>query len=263
MNFFSGHFFSIYRSMPMNRDILSHIPTYYGIQYNHSGRFFLEINHQNRQILEGPHVFITHPHAHFHYGTLPGETRHHNYICSYGERVEQYIRCGLLPLEERVYPVAEPELFLDLMLRIMDLLRQSAPLVPPRAVLLYEELLLLLSESRTMNFKIPPFHREDFLNLTEMIRRNPQRTWNFAMEAKKRQLTLTHFRRLFKVISGESPQQFLIHCRLEHAAHLLLTTGESVGTIADLCGIENEFYFSRLFRKRYHIPPAKFRRERE
>ncbi len=68
-------------------------------------------------------------------------------------------------------------------------------------------------------------------------------------------------RRLFKAVSGLPPQQFLIQCRLQQAASLLVGTGETVGVIAERVGIGNEFYFSRLFKAKYRIPPLEYRRE--
>ena len=49
-------------------------------------------------------------------------------------------------------------------------------------------------------------------------------------------------------VSGLPPQQFLIQCRLQQAAALLVGTGEPVGVIAERVGIGNEFYFSRLLK---------------
>ena len=143
----------------------------------------------------------------------------------------------------------------------MSLLRHAAPVVPPRAVLLYEDLLLQIQESEPDGPPVPAFQEEYFGHLVSEVRRHPERAWEFCVEARKRNLTPAHFRRLFKAVSGLPPQQFLIQCRLQQAASLLVGTGETVGVIAERVGIGNEFYFSRLFKAKYRIPPLEYRRE--
>ncbi len=263
MDFFSGHHFSLYNSHPDFQGESHHVPVYYGIQYNHAGRFFLALDHGERQIYEGACVFISHPGPFFEYGTLPGETRHHNFLCSYGERVERYVATGLLPLDtvNPVRRVADPEHFLDTMLRIMKLLRCHAPLTPPRAVLLYEDLLLQIHEAGSESPRLPSFHEEFFWQLVSAIRHHPEKAWDFSREASRRSLTAHHFRRLFKMVAGMPPQQFLIHCRLELAATLLAGSPLSISAVAEHCGIGNEFYFSRLFKEKYQLSPLRYRRE--
>ncbi len=263
MNFFAEHYFSLYNSTPDHNGFSSHIPVYYGIQYNHAGRFFLSVNHGAKHIYEGAYAFITHPDAYFNYGNLPGETRHHNFICSYGRRVEDYVRTGLLPIDDLnpVRKIADPEHFLETMIRIMTILRKSAPMTPPQAVLLYEDLLLQLYESQPLETPLPVFHEEYFRHLISEIRHHPERNWDFDRAAAKRNMTVTHFRRLFKAAAGIPPLQFLNHCRLELAARMLVETADPVRMIAEWVGIENEFYFSRIFKEKYRLPPLKYRQE--
>ncbi len=263
MNYFQQHYFSLYNSSLDHGGKTHNVPVYYGIQYNHAGRFFLSIDHAPRQIYEGSYAFITHPNAWFDYGNLPGETRHHNFICSYGERVESYIKSGLLPISNSppVFKINDPEYFLDTMTRIMALLRKSAPLTPPRAVLLYEDLLLQLHESAPVENPLPAYQEEYFRHLASAIRHHPEQSWDFNAEAAKRGLTLTHFRRLFKTMTGVPPLQFLNNCRLELAARMLVETTEPVSLIAEWAGIDNEYYFSRIFKEKYQLSPLRYRRE--
>ena len=74
-------------------------------------------------------------------------------------------------------------------------------------------------------------------------------------------VTLTHFRRIFKEVAGMAPLQFLLQCRLQKAADLLIHTTDSVGRVAELSGIENPFYFSRLFKEKFYISPLEYRQE--
>ena len=109
--------------------------------------------------------------------------------------------------------------------------------------------------------QLPAFQEEYFRHLVAEVRNHPEKPWDFAAEAAKRNLTSHHFRRLFKAAAKLPPQQFLINCRLELAAVLLTGTPHPVGTVAELCGIGSEFYFSRLFKARFRLSPLRYRRE--
>lgn len=66
---------------------------------------------------------------------------------------------------------------------------------------------------------------------------------------------------LFSRTLGRSFTDFLTTCRLEEAEKLLVEPTLSVKEIAARVGIENPFYFSRVFRKRHGTSPKQFRRK--
>ena len=106
--------------------------------------------------------------------------------------------------------------------------------------------------------------RKDILIGQGRIRRigaAPEKDWDFEVEAENFHVTTTHFRRLFKEMTGLPPQQFLIQSRLSKAAELLKSTSDPIKEIAALSGWENVFYFSRLFRQKYYISPLQYRKE--
>ena len=162
--------------------------------------------------------------------------------------------------ENPLIPVRNPDQFLHTMHEIMALTSRVGP-VPPRAVLLYEDLLLQLRESEESALKLSPYQLPYLETLIDEIRANPERDWNFEAEARNCHVTLTHFRRLFRAAAGLPPSQFLIRSRLRKAAGLLIRSGESVGDIAMQCGFDNPFYFSRLFKEKYQVSPLDYRRE--
>jgi AraC-like DNA-binding protein len=67
-----------------------------------------------------------------------------------------------------------------------------------------------------------------------------------------------HFSRVFKSLVGRSPHQHLLRVRLAHAARRL-QQGDSVTNTAYGCGFQNLSHFVRMFRKRFGVPPSKYR----
>jgi AraC-like DNA-binding protein len=64
------------------------------------------------------------------------------------------------------------------------------------------------------------------------------------------------FAREFRRYTGCTFTEFLNRVRLDHARRLLLTSADSVATIAYAAGFSNLSHFNRLFRRTYGHPPS-------
>lgn len=64
---------------------------------------------------------------------------------------------------------------------------------------------------------------------------------------------------LFKKETGYTLTNYVNKKRMEHAAFLLSTTSLPISTIAQQCGILDENYFTKLFKRQYHITPSHYR----
>jgi AraC-like DNA-binding protein/quercetin dioxygenase-like cupin family protein len=82
------------------------------------------------------------------------------------------------------------------------------------------------------------------------------------MEDLARQLPMGYsaFRKAFKKISGDSPNQYHINIRLSRAKDLLSNTILNVSEISDQTGFESVYYFSKLFKKKNGVSPSVFRK---
>jgi AraC-like DNA-binding protein len=262
MDYFSGLNFSMTGSTARHVDYVHNEPLYYGVQFNYHGPLRLQINNGREYRVEGSYAFLTHPGAVFRYGAINGVPRHHNFICTYGKRIEHYLQSGLFPLnaDPPLVYIRNADKFLRTMLTIIELIRLPGT-VSPRAVLLFEDLLLQMHEALRDEPRNPPWQATYLTGLIEQISARPEGAWDFQAEAARCHVTSTHFRRIFKEIAGMPPQQFLIQNRLRKAAQELIHTQEPVKTIAANAGFDNPFYFSRLFRQKYQASPIQYRRE--
>ena len=64
---------------------------------------------------------------------------------------------------------------------------------------------------------------------------------------------------LFKKETGYTLTNYVNKKRMEHAAFLLATTTQSISSIAQQCGILDDNYFTKLFKRQYHITPSLYR----
>ena len=105
--------------------------------------------------------------------------------------------------------------------------------------------------------------RYDFVdNFKNLIYENLSNCeFDIATEIKKSGYSADHFRRCFKEETGATPLEYLTTLRINHAKKLLRATPyQSIESIASGCGFDDEFYFSRVFKKSTSLSPRQYRK---
>jgi len=83
---------------------------------------------------------------------------------------------------------------------------------------------------------------------------------SLANVAKAAHLSVSRLAHLFKEQMGMSAIDYLIHVRINHARHLLLTTDDSCTKICFDSGYNNQSYFCRVFKEIVGMTPRQFRK---
>ena len=233
---------------------------YYGIQYVFEGEIYVRVNGHPVEYGVAPVVFVTWPGVCFSYGSPGGKLRRQAHICFRGGRVRRYLESGLLEVRERnlFTPIVFNVPFLSAVREVVGLLQRPDFSRQARAVLKLEDLLLQLREQpaggRGMLPQVAGFDR-----LCEAIASDPGRDWNFEAEAAALGFSYVHFRRRFREITGWSPGQYLLECRLRRAEKLLTGSRLRVSEIAWACGFRDPDHFSRIFHKHRIVAPIRLR----
>lgn len=76
-------------------------------------------------------------------------------------------------------------------------------------------------------------------------------------------MSVEHFIRSFKEEYDTTPKDYRQNYRILQAMNLLESTNLSIEIIAQQCGVDDQFYFSRLFKKRSGMSPSKYRKEKQ
>lgn len=264
MNYFDGIEFIFHGDCPAHEIVIRNrqFNDYYGIQYNHSGQCDLTIDGEDFHLDSGS-GFFTGPGHTYSYGAPKGKKRHHMFICFRGERIQKFIDGGLFSPNTfpPVFKLHNPEKFHQNLLELQNLLRYPSSCYNARKTLLLEDILLQIVEQPERTRNLNPLIVESIDQLRNEIADTPQKDWDFAGEAKKISISYPHFRKLFRQITGLSPNNFLIECRLNMAAGLLLGTLLPINEIAHACGYQDEFYFYRLFRQRRFCTASEYRKK--
>ena len=89
---------------------------------------------------------------------------------------------------------------------------------------------------------------------------------SYALDAYMRGLPLNsdYVRKLFKSEVGISPHDYLLSLRMNLASQLILSgmsnqySKYSISQIAEMCGFAEPLYFSRVFKKKFGVPPSEY-----
>lgn len=79
--------------------------------------------------------------------------------------------------------------------------------------------------------------------------------------AKKYAMSEGKFSSLFKELIGVPPYKYLSSIRLNYACYLLRGTSLTVSEIAYRSGYDDPLYFSKLFKKKFLLPPGEYRKK--
>lgn len=74
--------------------------------------------------------------------------------------------------------------------------------------------------------------------------------------AKRCQISHTYLTKLFQKRYGSSPNQYITRKKLQYAADLLATGEYPIATVAELSGFSSPYYFSRVFKRVFGVPPS-------
>lgn len=237
----------------------AHTPLYCGIQYNHSGRLRLRVNGASYD-LSGAWAFLTYPGTRFEY-EFYGDTPHFaRCLCMDPASMRPYIQSGLFPIGAPPTKIRHPARFSHSLDATLALIEEGRPRDRDRIVWRVEDLLLQLGEQNA-----PTFGRSragHYLEaLVEDIRRSPELERDWGEAAGHLGVTPRHFRRLFEECAGLSPTRFVVSRRMHAAKRFLSAAPGSVAEVARRVGIDNPFYFSRLFKQHFGLSPLAYRRE--
>jgi transcriptional regulator GlxA family with amidase domain len=79
--------------------------------------------------------------------------------------------------------------------------------------------------------------------------------------AKEVKLSASHFSLLFRKKTGYAPMEYFIHLRIQKACQLLDSTTYRVSEISEMTGYDDQYYFSRIFKKVMGVSPVNYRKE--
>lgn len=108
--------------------------------------------------------------------------------------------------------------------------------------------------------RVKPYYDKLVRHIALRITENPQGTPSVAELANEFGYSPDHFSRIFKAVTGRTPELYAVQARLQRARRLLRDTALSVGEVATTLGYGNIYFFSRQFKQFTRLSPLQYRK---
>lgn len=102
-------------------------------------------------------------------------------------------------------------------------------------------------------------YRKEIQTAIDYIKEHAHEKITLGQIAKEVSMNDSYLSRLFKMETGKNIVHFLNDIRMEKALELMKDPNLRVKEIAGLVGIDDPFYFNRIFKKYYQVSPTEFR----
>ena len=94
----------------------------------------------------------------------------------------------------------------------------------------------------------------------EAMHRAPAKNWTLEEMAREAGMSRTLFAAKFSDLMTMTPLGYLTEWRMQSARRLLLETDTPIIEVAEQSGYSSEASFGRVFKRRFNLPPAGYRK---
>jgi len=137
--------------------------------------------------------------------------------------------------------------------------------------LLMKLIVIILKETHASDYKVKddsinfePYDRTTIISsLMNYMNKNYMQQISLDKISRNMYLSPAYISKVFKEETGESPINYLIKTRLSNACDMLKKNSLSIKQISKNVGYEDAYYFSKLFKKYYGVPPSKYIKEKK
>jgi AraC family transcriptional regulator of arabinose operon len=97
-------------------------------------------------------------------------------------------------------------------------------------------------------------------NSISFMKENLDKKLTINILADEQNLSISHYLRIFKAKTGQSPIAYLNQLKIQQSCQYLYFTDRNIKEICALLGIDDQYYFSRLFSKLIGTSPSAYRK---
>lgn len=111
-------------------------------------------------------------------------------------------------------------------------------------------------------FSEEKFYESKIRKIASFLQLHFREKISLKLLAEENALSLRSFFRYWKNIYGDTPHDHLLHLRLSESCRLLETSDHPVAIVAELSGFPDASYFVRIFKQKYFLTPASYRKKK-
>ncbi len=169
-------------------------------------------------------------------------------------------------MERRVHRVERPSEFLQLLMNAKYEYHACSPLGTSLANSLFTQALITVLRGLRVEVSLgdDDVSRQKERSISyvkKLIEENCQEELTTSRLANPAQMSPTYLRKLFKKFTGFTIHEYIMRCRLEQSAMLLIDNRLPIKQIADICGFSTIHHFTRRFTQYFGKSPAAYSKE--
>lgn len=221
------------------------------------GQGWLETAASGRLSLAGPALFWLFPNRVHSYGPDEGGWDE-RWALFEGSFTRDFVRLRLMAERHPVVALHHLDDVARLFAKLHADLLDDSNLGPAAAALMLHRI-VISAAGQASGVADRRRERPDMADIVERLRRRAMQPLNLAAFANEHGMSPATLRRRFTLETGLPPKAFQLRARMDHAKQLLATTDEKIETVAAMIGLDDAFYFSRVFHEREGCSPREFR----
>jgi len=177
-----------------------------------------------------------------------------------GEQPRKFLENSILQIDKPIIDIGLNETIISLFNQILELLEnESIGFREIISSLTYQIIARIHSANRREQFGGKQIEHV-ILKAKIFLSENISHHVNFEELAKELNVGYSWFRRMFQHYTQLPPSQYFQLLKLNKAKTLLVGTTMHISEISDFLGFENQYYFSKFFKKRTGVSPSAWRK---
>lgn len=213
--------------------------------------------------IDGGTCFLLYPGTWHRYKPLETSGWTEYWIGFKGYYPEQLMRKGFFQEDKPVIDLGIDEDVLILFQKLFMAVEQAQPGYPQILSAMLMEMFARIHNRTYYEVQHKGLDENLVIRAKFLMREAIEESNNIEDIIKELPVSYSKFRKVFKQVTGESPNQYYLNLRLKKAMTLLDATHLSVNEIAYQTGFESVFYFSKLFKKKNGLSPSAWRDQKK
>jgi AraC-like DNA-binding protein len=209
--------------------------------------------------IEPGHAFLLLPEVWHRYAPDVKTGWHEHWIGFDGEIARRWLRNKLFSPKNPVAKIYAEDTAIATFSRMMQSIRANRPALQQILAGATDTLMGLIYSAQQAQPDMDAKNSNVIESAITHIQKEFARELDMKLLAHELGVSYSWFRLTFTAHTGLGPHQYLIELRLVHARRLLAETNLSIKEISAQVGFEDEFYFSRLFRRKLNLTPSQWR----
>ena len=236
------------------------IKDHYKLHYVHSGRGILKVEDTIYHLSKGEGFLIC-PNVLVSYTAISEDPWNYSWVAFNGVNAEAYLNRANLSVNKPIFRCIEEDRINNCFQDIFDSIKYEKSMDIKSLSSFYDLLSILIEETNLITTdNSSTKHQETYIKQAiEFIDTNYSRKVSIEEIASYVGINRKYLSQLFSDILNISPQNYLINFRLQKACDLLTSTSLSINEISNSIGYNDQFLFSKIFKKYKGVSPKGYR----